>query len=627
MEEELTGYQELGVPNNSINIFTDDNVIDLGNHIVAYYLPNNEDFSSSYGYYAKDFIGDHYIAIHDIDQNEIIYFPDIYEDIAEIKLEDSGELYIQYADHNSNKKEEVHIPVTFTNWIEDDYIDTISFDNYCGKLVVSSQEGLQSGEAAIPQTVWIETFLFGKQLYEVTFERISPIYDLGLIKGGLYADYCLTVRDEKEDVIEKITIINYPIVYEEVHWLMDLSEDGFADIAFTFSDDWGMDAQSGQMGLLTLIWNQETRTYEKAIFPWSWQDRDCVNNDWSHPLWNEELSSLIAFTGNDKYGTLIMDMHSFSDGRWRRVRRLKAYYDENESPDLDNPAFLGYYELIYSADGNVVEETEIDCESGAVWFDEESVWSRMNAANLKLYPEYPQWIGDYSNVGGIEVYKYTESLYEADDKPAVHITEEPMNDECINIRTVKLEKSTEEDTVMIQYPYLTDENEISRRINEQIYNLLVPEGIEGNDGWADRADITFENTYVDDKVLSIYFTGYRDKGMSANGGNFDIGLNFDLSTGELLRLSDFYSLSEIRDLLNDAITEDKLSIVNVPLNENEFAEYVTNIFLENFEPDRYYINETNNFFIRKGRLYFLAEPYLSLAELTCIEMEIKDFPG
>ena len=56
-------------------IFTDSNVIDLGNHIIAYYIPNNENFSSSYGYYANDFIGDNYIAIHDIDQNEIFYFP------------------------------------------------------------------------------------------------------------------------------------------------------------------------------------------------------------------------------------------------------------------------------------------------------------------------------------------------------------------------------------------------------------------------------------------------------------------------------------------------------------------------------------------------------------------------
>lgn len=379
------------------------NVIDLGNHIIAYYIPNNENFSSSYGYYANDFTGDNYIAIHDIEQNEIFYFPDIYEDIVDIKMKDSGELYIRYADKNSDQIEEVYIPVNFSDWIDDD-IDIISFDNDCGKLILSSQEGLQSGDAAFLQTVWTETFSFGEQMYEVAFERISPIYDLGLITGGLYADYCLTVRNEKEDVIETVTIINYPIVYEEVHWLIDFSQDGFTDIAIAYSDDWGMDALSGRTKLLTLIWDQETHTYEKTIFPWSWQDQECVNHDWSHPLWNKELSSLISFVGNDNQGHLIMDMYSFLDGRWQRVRRLKACYDEKESSDSDDPVYLGYYELIYSADGNVVEETAIDCESEAVWFDKDSCWSRYNENNFALSPG-DGWDLVPSTIGGINIDK------------------------------------------------------------------------------------------------------------------------------------------------------------------------------------------------------------------------------
>ena len=386
-------------------IFTNNNVIDLGNHIIAYYTPNDENFSSSYGYYANDFIGDNYIAIHDIEQNEIFYFPDIYEDIVEIKMEDSGELYIQYADNNSNQIEEVHIPVNFSDWIGTDYIDILSLDNDCGKLILSSQEGLQSGEAVIPQAVWAETFSIGEQTYEVTFERISPIYDFGLITGGLYADYCLTVKDEKEDVIGTVAINNYPIVYEEVHWLIDLSEDGFPDIALAFSNDWGMDALSGQTSLLTLIWNQETHTYEKTTFPWLYQDQDCANYHWSHPLWNEELWSLISFVGNDNYGCLIMDMYSFLDGRWQRVRRLKAYYDENEYSDSDDPVPLGYYELIYSAAGNIVEETAIDCESEVAWFDKESYWSRYNENNFELFPG-DGWELVSSDIGGINIDKF-----------------------------------------------------------------------------------------------------------------------------------------------------------------------------------------------------------------------------
>lgn len=190
-------------------------------------------------------------------------------------------------------------------------------------------------------------------------------------------------------------------------------------------------------------------------------------------------------------------------------------------------------------------------------------------------------------------------------------------------------KRTTQDSITVEYPYLNGEDAVSLKINEQIFHILFDDCLS-DDEWTDRADIAYEITYMDEKVLSIYFRGEKQKGISTDGGNFEIGLNFNLESGELLRLADFYSMEEYQNLITNAVEQDKIGIGNeIPAErENECLTYMNSCFINYFIGDNSYIYETTNFFIREGKLCFLAEPLPSMNQLTIVEMEIDSFvPG
>lgn len=193
----------------------------------------------------------------------------------------------------------------------------------------------------------------------------------------------------------------------------------------------------------------------------------------------------------------------------------------------------------------------------------------------------------------------------------------------IDMSYAKLEKFTEEDSVDIAYPQFNADDEVSRKMNEQIFYAMIAGDILEDDGYADRAEIKYEVPYADDRIISIHFTGYKGKGLGNE--NLDMGMNFDLSSGELLCLADFFGLKELRDLLENAVDEGKLSVVGFPLNDSEKAAYIDS-FLEEFASDGY-INETENFYLQENRICFLAEPYPSMKQKVCLALEVDELPA
>lgn len=394
--------EKMDIENDTADFFCGDSVIDLGNHVVAYRIPADEKIRHEFdGMYSYSFSGSHYIAICAIPFDEVYgthasiqYLPDVYGNIMEMRMEDSGELYIRYVDEENGKEKEVWIPIYLSSQEKEDVID-VNADMYPERRIAPDQDGLKAGEQGFPRTVWTERFQAEGHSYEVVFERVSPIYDLATILFGVYADYVLSIKDETGNVISQLRIINYPVEYEEVHWLFDFSGDGFMDIAFC---TYMYLMKNSSSDVVTLIWDPETKTYRRGIFPWYQDVRSAIC---AFQTWNEELSVLSGLVGKDENGYMIWERYSFFDGSWRRVGKIEPLYDENERGAMGELICVGYHELLYDERGELIDENEI--EEG-IWLDKESVWSWECPENIKLYPADMDRME--VDIGGIVVTKY-----------------------------------------------------------------------------------------------------------------------------------------------------------------------------------------------------------------------------
>lgn len=383
-------------------ILAEGSVINLGGYRIAYRIPNDKNMCGLYGAEGS-FSGDHYIVIRFIDtsdhyytRDDIYYLPDIYENILEMKYEEADLLYFKYKTTGSDKTEEARVPLLFEDKSEEEFI-SISSDAHGVKGILPGQDGLQGGEAVLPQTIWTECFECEGQSYEIMFERVSPIYSIFTERGGRYADYCLRVNDGQGNAISEQMIVYFPVTYEKVYWLVDFSGNGFMDIAFCVDANF---SKYGWTELTTLIWNSEKKLYEKKKFP---ACREVSERYWVEQLWNRESSSVISFVGRTELGDAIMERYLFSEGAWKCIGRLEPFYAEDSMGELQRQ---GYLELSFSTEGEQVQKNVIEEGTEAVWLNAESLWSKYNLSNLRLYPYAFGWEEIETNIGEINISKY-----------------------------------------------------------------------------------------------------------------------------------------------------------------------------------------------------------------------------
>lgn len=395
------GQQVLDLPQpETESILSGEQVLDLGNHMVAYYEPREQIDTDFTWQLRETFAGERYIAIYDLDRDVVWYLPDVYGKLLEIRVEESLGVSLRYVPDAGEDAREVCVPVYFYERDEDKALD---FAPYASdrKAVFGSQEGLEAGADSHAWEVWEETFSVGEDEYTVLFERVSPIYDPGYECGGVLADYCLSVQDGEGHTLCRQMIVHYPVAYEEAYWLIDFSGDGFPDVAFC-TDVYRGGKNGSWSSLRMLIWDADTGRYV---------EREVGSAD-DLPVWNVDMASLVVCSDTRDRIYCAKDMFAWLDGKWQKTRRLERVYSETEFYDMPGvgeiPCFDGYRELIYS-DGEVIQENRIAedfYENNAFWFEEECIWSDNYKGSVKLYPDWPEWEVVETETGGMTIDKY-----------------------------------------------------------------------------------------------------------------------------------------------------------------------------------------------------------------------------
>lgn len=388
-------------PQDTEGILRENAVLDLGNHMVAYYMPT-EEIDTAYTRHGHEaFLGKQYIAVQDLDNDAVWYLPDVYGKILEIYVETPIGVSLRYIPDEERDVRQVSIPIYF---YERDGEKALDFDLFVHekKSLLGAQDGVEAGTGALPQRVWEQSFCMGTEEYTVQFERISPIYNPGYESGEVQADYCLSVHGREGNTLFRQMIVHYPVAYEEAYWLIDFSGDGFLDVAFC--TDVYMGGKNGNWSFVKmLIWNSDRGCYE-----------ECVTGAADNlAMWNTDMSVLVSCddTMHDHHYSA-KNMYVWADGQWQRIRRLERIYSETEFYDIPGngqyPYSDGYRELIYS-NGELVEENRIEkdfYEEDIFWFEEESIWSTNYRGGIRLYPEWPEWEKAETTVGGIAMNKY-----------------------------------------------------------------------------------------------------------------------------------------------------------------------------------------------------------------------------
>ena len=154
--------------------------------------------------------------------------------------------------------------------------------------------------------------------------------------------------------------------------------------------------------------------------------------------------------------------------------------------------------------------------------------------------------------------------------------------------TIEVEGWSRVRTWDLKYPYFSgDQVVLLGEINNQIYEWVQDRNMVDSEG-VYYTELTYEITYMDERFVSILFEG-------EGGGNsyygYSHGMSFDLKTGELLSLTDFYEWSEWKNLMENAMEQGQLrtQILRgyMELEEDENREYLEEYFIPLFQEDSY----------------------------------------
>lgn len=326
-------------------------IADLGNHIISYYAQPER----------KQEKGVEYFVIQDLDGEDILYLPNDFERIRDISVTGTSEINIRYTDNGTDG--ETTIPVRFVNREGEAWV---ILDGWKKQKIIY---GTRLSSPVRAEKIWSESVIMGEKDYRIIFERTSPPYDHVLSDMGYrQADYLLTVQDGEWNTVWEQEIINFPIEFEEVYWIKDISRDGFPDIIFCVEYSYLPELYAD---LRFLVWNTEMEEYELRKAP----------GTGTNPQWDEELSALMLYTEGFNAWVEDLEVYTYGEEDWELYAKIIT--------DTEN--------------GKAVRENRIDSWAG-------SAWREKIENGIPLYPRGWEWKRkDVELCTGVTVSKYIRS--------------------------------------------------------------------------------------------------------------------------------------------------------------------------------------------------------------------------
>jgi len=179
----------------------------------------------------------------------------------------------------------------------------------------------------------------------------------------------------------------------------------------------------------------------------------------------------------------------------------------------------------------------------------------------------------------------------------------------------------------LQFPFLvcSSSSDVIIEVNRAIHELVVsPFGINEFKSFLEMIEVTYEITYIDERLISVHFSGFV--GWS---GFADIqkAITIDLSTRRVLSLGDFFSLSCVEEIVANKIISDSAIVTNQILQESERMrlDYLNHMqeYFYNFLQRGDLLDATNNFYLRENRLGLMGFGLLTSREKGVFEIELE----
>ncbi len=210
----------------------------------------------------------------------------------------------------------------------------------------------------------------------------------------------------------------------------------------------------------------------------------------------------------------------------------------------------------------------------------------------------------------------TSGEIEKDKEDKITKTDIKSHDSFVQIETESIHKRIAFPSIDI----VTDEDAASF-INEQIYHEIISKDFWEYGNGREDTDIQYEVEFAGNEIVSIHFHGYQS--YMGSYAEYNRGMNFNLRTGRMISLKDYYMLSDIKAIIMNANDCKEIAISDFLADEEEMKRQIDK-FVSLFDSEKY-IGRTDNFFIKGDCIYFIMPPIESMRESIYIELSLDKF--